>query len=652
MTIAAVCGSIPSVLLSGESMSFEYSSSPGNQRFSPPNPLKIENYFVGAAGAIMLLAGILLLFVLRAKVHEGAAGGEVGSAVGGLLVGALLIGIGATMLGLMAAHLRFWFGRDRPGNLDSAKHIADILRQRALAFPEPKGALNGLLYSWIPDLIFSPMPLQRMAQRQFRNALTMVALFISLCVAIVGGKVGMGADAWARVADWVGLIYLLIAGYLLFDKLGFAATEQAGGVLQRNGLVFLIVFSIIGPLFLSLVARSLPPLSWLPIYPHIFVMLLMAIVIYSVFLFAVLRQTNAAPQTEVSMEQQAWSINCQPGLIMGEFDRVMQDNWREKIPNRVYWHQTPEIDLRKAAGNFHGGAVEETQPMMPLRQPLALGVALRSPRHELLVTLDGIGVLCFLVAAAGLFMYGLSAGQGAGGTALLYGLSFLTLGSYALRAAHRLWKRFDFESEIVWIEMEGSYVSAKMDHGNMLNDTIKTSSSVVQIESMTFRVWAAAFDTVTFGVDSQRYVVSTKGRPEMAHNLMQHLHHFAQNQAMIVAPTARRDIERHAVLAQMNHLSRTPEALSGALTDAQKLILSGAQTSDNAQMSEASASAQQPAPPAASPAVQPAAPTAVPTVAPSTPAPAAANQFCTECGTSLPTNAAFCSACGARVAPA
>lgn len=50
------------------------------------------------------------------------------------------------------------------------------MRQRALEFREPSGPLNGLLYSWIHDLIYSPAPIQYLAQRQFQNGLTMTVL--------------------------------------------------------------------------------------------------------------------------------------------------------------------------------------------------------------------------------------------------------------------------------------------------------------------------------------------------------------------------------------------------------------------------------------------------------------------------------------------
>ncbi len=545
-------------------MAFEYSSSTGNQRFIPPNPLKLQNLFLGTSGAILLLAGVALLLVLRAGVRTGA----MGSTVGGLLVSVFMIGAGATLLGYMAAQLRFWFGRERPHNLSSADQIVEILKQRALAFPEPKGALNGLLYSWIPDLIFSPLPLQQMAQLQFRNAVTMAALLVSLCVALLGGRTGMEEQVWSRVTDWVALIYLVLAGSLIGGKLGFSHVAiPSKTLLERNGVVFLIVFSIIGPLFLSLLATVLPALHGFSPYPHIFLLFIAAVGTYTLFLFALLRQCNAPPRTEVSMEQQAWSINCQPSQILGEFDRIMQDRWQEKIPNRRYWHQPPEVNLNAGAGAFAGGALEETQPIMRIREALDLQTVLRTPRQQLLVALDAVGA-CFVgIAAIALYIFGAGVGQGdASPVALLYGLAFLALGTYAFRGSHHLWKRFDFESRVTWLELSGNYVAANMEHGNTLQDTVKTSSKVVQVESMTARVWSALFETVTFGVDTPRYVTGTVGQPDATAELIQHLRAFSQDQAMIVAPSSRRDAERHAALTQMNRVAQAerPDGLLAA----------------------------------------------------------------------------------------
>lgn len=41
------------------------------------------------------------------------------------------------------------------------------------------------------------------------------------------------------------------------------------------------------------------------------------------------------------------------------------------------------------------------------------------------------------------------------------GLSLVAVGGYAFRNAHTLWGRFDFESTLTWVEMEGSFIRSK-----------------------------------------------------------------------------------------------------------------------------------------------------------------------------------------------
>ncbi|MDP9108801.1 MAG: hypothetical protein M3N23_07005, partial [Pseudomonadota bacterium] len=108
--------------------------------------------------------------------------------------------------------LRFFFGRGLPqglapelpngvvGTSKDIDRIKDDLRRGALSFPEPSGAINGLLYHRIPRLILAPQPIQALAQAQFRNALVIALTLLSLLVAWIG-------FSRPQTAQWVGLFY-------------------------------------------------------------------------------------------------------------------------------------------------------------------------------------------------------------------------------------------------------------------------------------------------------------------------------------------------------------------------------------------------------------------------------------------------------------
>jgi hypothetical protein len=207
-----------------------------------------------------------------------------------------------------------------------------------------------------------------------------------------------------------------------------------------------------------------------------------------------------------------------------------------------------------------------------------------------------------------------------------------------------LWKRFDFDSRVVWLEMAGSYVSAHMEHGNVMRDTIKTRSNVVQIQSMTFRIWAASVNSVTFGVDGQRYLLSLCGEPDFAEALAAHLRQFAQNQAMILAPTSQADMERHAALTQLNQMSNT------ALPAGQQGLVALTDESGEAMLMPVSEPA-----PASTEAPAEALAEIAASAAESLPAQdvvSAAAQFCTQCDGGVAAADVFCRGCGNRLQPA
>src|SRR5947207_10807339 len=100
------------------------------------------------------------------------------------LVGVALLAAGLSFAVVAARRLRFFFGRGRPrslapevaigatGNSPRADFYKATLRQGGLEYPEPQGALNGVLYHALPRLIPAPVVVQELAQRHFFNALS------------------------------------------------------------------------------------------------------------------------------------------------------------------------------------------------------------------------------------------------------------------------------------------------------------------------------------------------------------------------------------------------------------------------------------------------------------------------------------------------
>jgi hypothetical protein len=142
--------------------------------------------------------------------------------------------------------------------------------------------------------------------------------------------------------------------------------------------------------------------------------------------------------------------------------------------------------------------------------------------------------------------------------------------NFCFKAGHPLWGRFDFVSELIWVEMNGNYQSAKLDYGNQFTDRIKSEKQVINIETMTLRVWVAQFESVSFGKHSERWLVGMRGLPDKAKYLAQHLVQFAADQSIIVAPGSGADMQKVATLGALNQLGggQVPAGLPQAMLQA------------------------------------------------------------------------------------
>ena len=542
-------------------MSYEYSSS--SQNFTFPNPLREHNMFVGAAAAVSGLTGFLLLFQARAALRSGA---HI-QALAASAVAFALIMVGGYLLFQLFSQLRFFFGRGRPqglapqlapdqtGTSTAAEAvIKESLRQQALEYPEPGDPLSSLLYSLVPDLIYAPRPVRAFAERQFQAGILTVALLAGLLVsAILGGGEG------GRVSGWVAIILFVISAPSLLNPKSGANTDLGISVLSVPKMAALIAFSVLGPVAIALVGNALPNPPFGIGATTLLLLLALAGVLYGLFFTAVVRHRMAAPSTTVSMIQDTWNISVNPAMLSAEFMRAMQDGWWEKIPNRRYCRIDPLVNLADRTGEFHGSIVEETQPVpfvidgaridgQGSDQPFASG-------NPMIITLiNGYALLLTVVASVASFLLvGALTGGGTGvGSLAACTLFVWALAKAAFTVARFLRLRFDFRSHVIWMEMNGTYAAAEVAQGNRYTSNLHSSSQVVQIEGMTFRLWVAEVHSAAFGKDGARYILSMLGKPAMAAALAKRLKDFITSQATLVSIGSSGDQDRAQRSAMMN----------------------------------------------------------------------------------------------------
>ena len=543
-------------------MSYEYSSDQAQLDF--PNPYRVENMLWAVRASILLICAVALLFLARKHLAVQA----ISTFIVPVAIGVFLFVLGAWNFVSIAQQLRVFFGRGQPaglaaelatdavGSSPDANALMQTVRQGTLEFAIPNGALNGVLYSIVKHLITAPAYIQNVLQNRFSNLASYAFLLVVMLVAML--------FVWGSpVQGWVGGFFL---GLVVFMAVKPVSGGNADAKVSFNltQIVILTLVSILGPVALSFLQNQLPDLSWASFGAQAFVILLALALIEGVFFIAVQKHIDPPPPVSKVDTLGTASFNSDPNLLMQEIDREMQRNWAQRIPNRRYARLLPDIALNQRAGNFKGLLLEETQPMAPSAfTKMNWSVVMAYPRFFWLMVIDALGVMLTLAGTTALVMFAvqfapLQDWRPVLGFATL-GLSLVAVGGYAFRSAHQLWGRFDFESTLTWIEMEGSFIRSKIDLGNRLQDRVFTERDVINVENMTLRVWVTQLRSVVFGHQShgsatRRIITGMLGQPKEAAYLKDLVTQFAGAQSIVVAPGSTEDARRMAMMGAMNQL--------------------------------------------------------------------------------------------------
>ncbi len=593
-------------------MAYDYGSD--SKTFDVANPYKLQNRLHFVAASALLVAGLYSLWQTRSLVQAEAGARWVAPLV--CSVGLLVAGL--WLAAVAASRLRFFFGRGRPvslapelatgtyGSSRAADALKETMRHGALTYPEPQGALEGLLYDRIPHLITAPLALQHQAKSHFFNLVALSATLASFVFAW-----GLFGDPASR--PWVSLIYGVFGVFFLLRPVN----DDNSAPIGTTPIVFLILAAVLAPVVLNAIGSKLPPLGGYSMHMQVFALLFGALAVVALALAATLAQVTPPPQTRTSSELTRVNLQAPPATLVDELERVMQEQWTERVPNRRYSRLEPLTPLTEKSGSFSGELLEESQPVPRAGMVVTdFQSALSANTHRWLVLSD---LLCtvMLIAASIMVVAFISAfdpraplagsAMSLVGSALIFGM----VARFGLRNAALLWGRFDFTSEITWVEMQGTYQVSRIGTGNQLSSQMQTQSDIVRVESMTLRVWRARLESVVFGKDNSRQVTALFSTDTEAKVLLERLVHFGKGQSVIAAPQAVEDQRR---LAQIGQSSQALAAAVGVSAVPAAGLLAQASVST------------------------------APTVAL-----AAAMKFCTACGAKAPVEARFCPACGSAI---
>lgn len=521
-----------------------------------PNPHKFSNTFMFITAAVMMAGAISVILTAKQLFQTES---DV-LAVVTLALATVLGGVSIKLLIKALSQVRFFLGRKFPLGLTGeipvkecgvgvgTEELLDTMRHRALDFPEPTGALNGVLYSLVKDLITSPTPVQAAAVLHFHSLLSLAALLLSLTVSFFV----FAGTAYEGVASW---LYLPMCGLSLLtpfmqqDRLSMdakpdaqAQASTANGALWK--LMGLVVFSIMAPV---VIPRVIPVLPVPPMWIAPALLLVGSLVASLLFFFALVTRLDRATHTDVSCEQTTIAMNCAPAQLWTAISRDFQSSWERNIPNRAYANIPPDVSEGER-GSFGGYIVEETQPVpTSTTQYRTWSEAFQVTSTRLLLLLGAWGVACAVAASCIAAFYApdfanMERMQISRVMLVVIALCMVVVLSH--KTGHLLWSRMQFKSRVYWIETSGTYQTSKIAIGNQFKGHTQSSSTLTRIEDATLRVWVTDIVSVVFGKDAHRSIIAMASADGVAKSMADRLKAFAADQSSVATPTSHRDLER------------------------------------------------------------------------------------------------------------
>lgn len=540
-----------------------------------PNPFRIENLFLLGACLMLLIGGAVVLFAARTYLQVR----QDGLAAVTALVSFILFGVAVKYAIQALSQLRFYLGRRFPLGLANelpasgqgvgkgCLGIMQTMQEQAIYFKEPQGPLNGVLYMLIKPLITSPPPIQNAAVCHFHALVSMAAILGSMAVSwfLFSGSAHEGVVSW---------IYLPLTGLSLITpflqgKLGFDTDKEPNSVLTLFQLLGLIVFAVAAPI---LVPRFVPAWAIAPMWAAPLLLLVGSMTASTLFLWSLLSQLDSVPETSVSCEQTAVSMNCHPAQLWPKISRDFQDTWARSIPNRVYANVPPGATAAER-GKFEGGILEETQPTTSQNMGFAsLRESLQVKYMRYLLSLCAWGLVLSVAAA------GVSASVAPGFAVMsrmeiarsaVVVIALLVSSIFSFRIGHLLWSRMYFKSRLTWVVLDGTYQTGEMRIGNQFSGHVQSRATVTRVEDATLRVWMTDITSVCFGKDGKRHIMAMMPVDGIARSTAERLKEFASEQSSITASTSTRDISKaEAVLLLDQAMSAVCGNGSPALPDA------------------------------------------------------------------------------------
>jgi hypothetical protein len=200
-----------------------------------------------------------------------------------------------------------------------------------------------------------------------------------------------------------------------------------------------------------------------------------------------------------------------------------------KLPTRRLFTAEPLVDRHTASGNFSGARLEESVPKASFGEAGdsyvdAFRNSVSSEQHRPLVMLDAMGFALVISMVVMIFVLVngiVDSKTGFITTYVIFILGLFAAAEHAFSAAHQMWMRFEFVSEVVSVKFDGSYSNDQQ----VLRDQMQTHigiprvgsefiSTQTAVRSASIKVSYFTIKSVCFELDGTRHPMEISAKED------------------------------------------------------------------------------------------------------------------------------------------
>lgn len=506
-----------------------------------PNPFAVANLFHYATALVAGIGGMWLGIVATSEGFEANLGASLAQVIAAVVL--LLLGLGH---GAWAwRHSVFRIDPEKvselgkTGSRTAVQYVRELMHKGVPQRPPGGHAADNLLFKVVPNLQYAPDFVHVFALLQWRRLLLASTALASFTVSML-----LTMDQ--AIQPWVAATYLAFTFAMLVNPLG-ALRKLASGRLEALSTEMVsgtgaglrtIALLVVAPLGFRVASRfvesSVLDLGPMGIYAG--VVLGVAVLASFLYFMALVAQTRAYDGTRANgLERKVQHQEAEPHLPFAEIDRHLRETYGEYSSNQLRVRELNRFqsEFKATPGDheFKGFRVIETQPFAnaakaPSGTMAALAEALGDPKDRYLVAQGVLGLALVAIAVGACFRIDellLEMPRAGYGSFAIFIAALLSAAEFCFSSAHELWQRFEFKSELVWVDLDCRYRNTTQtlrdlnpsDFGHVRTGS-EMQKNVTTLLGGDYRVWVASVQSVSFSIDSYRGALAVHALPANA----------------------------------------------------------------------------------------------------------------------------------------